>query len=428
MKVSVNSVTGCTKDVQVEVPADRVQTRVDAIYNRISQEAKLPGFRKGKVPMDVIKKEYKSNVRDQVLQYELPEFFREAIKDQKLNPVAQPRITELNFEEGAPLKFIARVEVKPFFELKTYKGIKIKKDESPIGEADVDKTLNDLRERGAQFIPVEDGRAAQKDDMVVVDFDGKIDSKPFKGGKATRYPVVLGGGNMMKEFEAALMGMKKGESKTFPMKFPDDYFGKEVAGKDSEFTVMVHELKEKKLPMIDNDFAKEVGGVETVAELRQKIEQDIKAHRGAEQRMKSTDQIADQLIKDHPFDIPDSLIDMEHQRLVQQGAERMRSQGVDVNNLSEDQKKEFVEKLRPVAIRNVHMALIVEKISDKEHIHTEPSDFDAYVEKVAKNVNQPPDTVKRYIQQQGNQESIQDWIRYEKTLDFLVAEAKAEKA
>jgi trigger factor len=218
--------------------------------------------------------------------------------------------------------------------------------------------------------------------------------------------------------------MKKGESKTFPMKFPDDYFGKEVAGKQSEFTVLVHEVKEKKLPMMDNDFVKEVSGFETVAELRAKIEEDIKAHRNADQRAKSAEQIAEQLIKAHAFDVPSSLVDMELQRLVQQGAERMKQQGIDVNKLGEDQQKEFVDKLRPVSERNVHMALIVEKISEKENIHCEPKDFEAYVERVSKNVNQPPDTVRRYIQQQGNQESIQDWIGYEKTLDFLIAEAK----
>ncbi len=427
MKITVNAVSGCAKDVQVEVPADRVQVRVDDIFRRISQEAKLPGFRKGKVPMDVIKKEYKSNVREQVLQYELPEFFREAIKDQKLNPVAQPRITELKFEEGAPLTFIARVEVKPQFELKNYKGLKIKKEAQPVTEADVDKTLDDLRDRGAQFVPSEDEkRGAQKSDLVIIDFDGRIDGQPFKGGKATRYSVVLGSGNMMKEFEDALLGMKKGESKTFPMKFPDDYFGKEVAGKQSEFTVLVHEVKEKKLPIMDDEFVKEVSGLQTVAELRGKIKEDIQAHRSADQRAKSAEQIADQLIKAHAFDVPSSLVEMELQRLVQQGAERMKQQGIDVNKLGADQQKEFVDKLKPVSERNVHMALIVEKISEKENIHCEPKDFEAYVERVSRNVNQPPDTVKRYIQQQGNQESIQDWIGYEKTLDFLIAEATAD--
>lgn len=426
MKITVNAVSGCAKDVQVEVPADQVQVRVDDIYRRISQEAKLPGFRKGKVPMEVIKKEYKSNVREQVLQYELPEFFREAIKDQKISPVAQPRITELKFEEGAPLTFIARVEVKPQFELKNYKGLPIKKETQPVTEADVDKTLEDLRDRGAQFVPSDEKRGAQKGDLVIIDFDGRIDGQPFKGGKASRYSVVLGSGNMMKEFEDALFGMKKGESKTFPVKFPDDYFGKEVAGKQSEFTVLAHEVKEKKLPVVDNDFVKEISGLETVAELRSKIEEDIKAHRGADQRAKSAEQIAEQLIKLHPFDVPSSLVEMELQRLVQQGAERMKQQGIDVNKLGEEQQKEFVEKLKPVSERNVHMALIVEKISEKENIHCEPKDFDAYVEKVAKNVGQSPDTVRRYIQQQGNQESIQDWIGYEKALDFLIAEAKAD--
>jgi len=180
--------------------------------------------------------------------------------------------------------------------------------------------------------------------------------------------------------------------------------------------------------MVDNEFAKDVGKCETVVELRQKIEEDIKTHRAAEQRAKLTEQIGDQLIKDHAFDVPESLVDAEQKRLIQQGVERMRHQGVDANKLNEEQKKDFVEKMRPIALRNVHIALIVEKISDKENIQSEPKDFEDYIAKMAKNVNQPPDVIKRYIQQQGNQESIQDWIRYEKTLDFLIAEAKTEAA
>lgn len=428
MKVSVNTVTGCTKEVLVEVPADKVQTKVDEIYRRISQDAKLPGFRKGKAPLEAIRKEYKSNVREQILQYELPEFFREAVKTEKVDPIAQPRITELNFEEGSPLKFTARVEVKPEFDLKNYKNIKVKKDEAAVSEADVDKTLEGLRDQMAQIIPVEETRLAKTGDILVIDFDGQLEGKPFEGGKATRYSVVLGGGNMLKDFEDALIGMKKDETKTFKLKFPDDYFGKQVAGKEVDFTVVVHELKEKKLPMVDNEFAKDVGKCETVAELRQKIEEDIKARRAAEQRAKLTEQIGDQLIKDHAFDVPESLVDAEQKRLIQQGVERMRHQGVDANKLNEEQKKDFVEKMRPIALRNVHIALIVEKISDKENIQCEPKDFEDYIVKMAKNVNQPPDVIKRYIQQQGNQESIQDWIRYEKTLDFLIAEAKTEAA
>lgn len=427
MKVSVNNVSGCTKEVHVEVPAEDVQIKVDSIYSRISQEAKLPGFRKGKAPLDVIKKQYKSAVREQVVQHELPEFFRTALIEQKIDPVAQPQISHLQFEEGAPLKFIATVEIKPEFQLKDYKGLKIKKDKTAVAEEEVDKALENLREQMAQFVPIED-RAAKEEDLLVIDFDGKIGGKPFEGGKASRYPVLLGSNNLLKDFETNLIGMKKTETKTFKMTFPKDYAKKDVAGVEAEFTVVLHEIKEKKLPMVDNDFAKDVGKSETVKELREKLEGQIKSAKEAEQRGKMIEQIGEKLIADHGFDVPVSLINMEQQRLVQQGVDRLRQQGIDANKLTDEQKKEFVEKLRPVAQKNVHMALIVEKISDAEKIECEEKDWEAYCDKMAKNANQPVEVVKRYLKQQGNAESIKDWIRYEKTLDYLIAQAKIEAA
>lgn len=427
MKVSVNNVSGCTKEVHVEIPAEAVQTKVDVIYQRISQQAKLPGFRKGKAPLDVIRKQYKSTVREEMVHHELPEFFRAVLMDQKIDPVAQPQITHLQFEEGSPLKFVAMVEIKPEFQLKNYKGIKVKKEKIGVQEEEVDKALESLREQGAQFLPVDD-RPAKEDDLAVIDFEGKIDGKTFDGGKATRYPVLLGAQGLLKDFETNLIGMRKDETKTFKMVFPKDYGKADVAGKEAEFTVTLHEIKEKKLPMADNDFAKEAGKCETLKELREKLEEQIKASKEAEQRNKMIEQIAEKLMADQAFDVPVSLVNMEQQRLVQQGVDRLKSQGVDVQKLSDEQKKEFVEKLRPVAQKNVHMALIVEKIAAVENIRCEEKDFDSYVEKVSKNVQQPADAVRRYLQQKGSVESTKEWIQYEKTLDFLIEQAKIEAA
>lgn len=427
MKVSVNNVSGCAREVHVEVPAETVQTKVDDIYGRISREAKLPGFRKGKAPLDVIKKQYKSAVREEVLQHELPEFFRTALIENKIDPVAQPQISNLQFEEGSPLKFMARVEIKPEFQLKDYKGLKIKKDKTSVSEEEVDKAVENLREQMAQFIPVED-RPAKKDDLVVMDFEGKIGGKPFEGGKATRYPVLLGSNNLLKDFETNLEGMKKGEIKTFKINFPKDYGKKEIAGQEAEFTVTAHEIKEKKLPLVDNEFAKDVGKCETVKELREKMEAQIKSSKEVEQRSKMVEQIGEKLLGLHPFDVPVSLVNMEQQRLVQQGIERLKRQGIDANNLSDDQKKEFVEKLRPVAQKNVQMAMIVEKIAGAENIHTEDKDLEAYYAKIAQSSGQPVDVVKRYLKQQGDLESIKEWIQYEKALDYLIAQAKIDAA
>ena len=427
MKVDVNDVSGCSKEVHVEVPAETVQVKVDGIYKRISGEAKMPGFRKGKIPMDILRREYKSAVREEMVRHELPEFFRSVLTDRKIEPVAQPQITHLQFEEGSSLKFVAMVEIKPEFSLKEYKGLKIKKEPTKVKEDEVDKALEGMRDQTAQFIPVED-RPAGQDDLVIIDFNGSIEGKPFDGGKAERFPVLLGGEGLLKDFESNLIGMAKGGKKIFKMTFPEDYNKKEVAGKEAEFSVTLHEIKMKKLAPLDNDFAKEFGKCETVKELRDKVEEQIKAQKELEQRAKMVEQIGEKLIAENPFDVPGSLVNMEQQRLVRQGVERLRTQGLDVNKLTEDQKKAFVDKLRPVADKNVRMALIVEKISEKEGIRCEEKDLEAYVEKVAKGANQPPDAVRRYLAQQGGLDSTKEWIQYEKTLDILIDQAKVEAA
>ncbi len=427
MKVNVNDVSGCTKEVQVEVPLETVQSKVGDIYQRISKEAKLPGFRKGKAPLEAIRKQYKSAVREEMVNHQLPEFFREVLTQNNLQPVAQPQVTHLQFEEDAPMKFVATVEIKPEFELKEYKGIPIKKESTNVTEEEVNKALDGMRDQMAQFAPIED-RASKMDDLLVIDFEGKIEGKTFEGGKASDYTVLLGGKNLLKDFEDQLIGVKKGETKTFTITFPADYFKKDVAEKPAEFTVTLKEIKEKKLPVVDDAFAKDVAQVDTVKDLREKLEAQIKSNKEVDQRGKMIEQIGEKLMKDHPFDIPLSLIHAEQQRLIQQGVERMRSQGIDAHTLTDDQKKEFVEKLRPVAERNVHMALIVEKIEAVEKVKCEKPDYEAYLEKVSKGINQSVETLRNYIHQKGNEESVKGMIQYEKTLDLLISSAKVEAA
>lgn len=427
MKVSVNEVSGCAKEIQVEIPAEDIQVRVDEIYGKITQEAKLPGFRKGKVPLTVIKKQYKSNVREEMIQHQLPEYLREALIEHKIDPVAQPRITHLQFEEGSPLKFVASIEVKPAFVLKEYKGLKIKKEKTKVDSEDVEKTLDTIRQQQADFILAED-RAAQNDDLVVIDFEGRIDGKTFEGGKANRYPVLLGSASLLKDFEANLIGLKKGETKVFKITFPEGYGNEKIQGKEAEFTVTLREVKEKKLPELDDAFALKVGKFQSVQEMKERVATDLKSHKEVEQRSKMIEQIAEKLMADHPLEVPVSLVNMEQQRLIQQGVERLKGQGVDAGKWTDAQKKEFVESLKPIAQKNVHMALLVEKISESENIRCEEKDFEAYLEKISAGSNQPPDAVKRYLQQQNRLESVKEWIQYEKTLDFLIASAQIEAA
>jgi trigger factor len=292
---------------------------------------------------------------------------------------------------------------------------------------EVETTIETIRQQQADFILVEN-RAAQTDDLVVIDFEGRIDGKPFEGGKANRYPVLLGSASLLKDFEANLIGLKKGETKVFKVNFPANYGNEKIQGKEAEFTVTMHDVKEKKLPELDDAFALKVGKFQSVQEMKDRVATDLKTHKDVEQRSNMIEQIAEKLMADHPLEVPGSLVNLEQQRLIQQGLERLKNQGVDAGKWTDAQKKEFVESLRPIAHKNVHMALLVEKISLAENIRCEEKDFEAYVVKISQGSNQPPDAVKRYLQQQNRVESVKEWIQYEKTLDFLIASAKIEVA
>jgi trigger factor len=227
----------------------------------------------------------------------------------------------------------------------------------------------------------------------------------------------------LKDFEDALVGMTPGQTKEFPVVFPADYPKTELAGKTAVFTATVHEVKEKILPRLDDAFAQEAYHCKDVAELRAKMTEDMKSRRSVEQRNKMIDQIADQLLNSHAFDVPPSLVELEHQRLVRQAVERMRTQGADVSRWGEDRQKEFVAQFAKSAERNVRMSMLVGKIADGEHIECGDVDFDTHLDKLAKALGQAKDAVKRFVEQRDQKAEIEERVRYEKALDFLIEKA-----
>jgi trigger factor len=427
VKVKVYPTNGCTRELRVEVEAETVQAEVDRLYASIAKEAVLPGFRKGKAPLSIVKGKYKAHVKEEMLRESLPRFFREAVQQEKIDPIAQPRITEYTFEEGSPMRFVAIVEIKPEIVLQDYKGLKIQKPKTEVADADVDKAIEDLRDHAASFAPVED-RPVANEDMVLIDFEGKVDGKLFDGGKANRYPVVVGHGAVLKDFEDALVGMAKDQTKEFPVAFPADYPQPLLAGKTAQFTATVREIKKKVLPTLDDAFVKDAFHCETVAELRAKIKEDLQSRREAESRNKVVDQLAEQLIEAHKFDAPQALIQMEHQRLTRQALDRLRQQGADPAHWPEDRQKDFMAQFLKPAERNVRMSMIIESIAEKEGIHCEKADYDRHIEKLSKALNQPTDVVKKYVEQRHQHVELEDQVAYEKTLEFLIASAKVEAA
>jgi trigger factor len=264
--------------------------------------------------------------------------------------------------------------------------------------------------------------------MVLLDFEGKVDGKPFEGGKANRYPIVVGQGSVLPDFEQALIGMVKDQTKEFPVAFPADYPQAQLAGKTAQFTATVKDIKKKVLPALDDAFAKDAFQCETLVELRSKIKEDLQTRRESEKRGKVVDQIAEQLITLHPFDVPVSLVEMEHQRLARQAVDRIRQQGADLAKWPEERQKQFVAQFEKPAERNVRMSMIIEKIGEVEGVRCEAVDFDRHLEKLSKALNQPTENVKKYVEQNGQRAEVEDHVVYEKTLDLLIEKASVVAA
>lgn len=424
MKVKIHHKSGCEKELKVEVPAEALGERVEEAYRRLVREVKLPGFRKGKVPLEMVKRKYRSQVRQEILEEVLPHFTREALEAEHLAPVSQPRIVDFQFDEGSPLKFVARVEIKPEFKLKKYKGFKLKRESVEVSEEDVEKALQDLRERLSRYEPPVEDREAREGDLVLVDFEGKVDGKPFPGNKAERYPVVIGEGGVLKGFEDALRGMRRGETKEFPVEFPADYPSEALAGKTARFVAVVRELKEKRVPEVDDAFARDAAGCATVAELREKVRGEVL--RVGEERARESllEQLVGELLEEHQFDVPASLVEAEHRRLVRQAVQRLRATGVEPNRFPEEKRREISDGLRAPAERNVRVALLVERIAREEGITCTEEDLERRLEEISRRTGEPLESLRKAARDPETREDLEEEVRYRKTLDFLLAQSK----
>src|SRR3984957_10148058 len=269
----------CRREIELEITADKVQKAADKITRDIVKVARIPGFRPGKAPMTLVRRRFADDIQGEVVQSLVPEALEKALGEKNLIPVTRPEVDKVEFKDGEPLKFRAVFEVLPEFELGDYKNLTVQVDEIAAGDAEVDKAVEEMRERAATFVPVE-GRSAKDGDSVLI----KLKGMPTEGGEpveADNVMVPLGAEETLASFTENLRGTKAGETKTFQAKYPEDYPDKKLAGKTYDFTVEVQSVKEKKLPELDDDFVKEVAGekaeVATLEELRKKIRENLEA-------------------------------------------------------------------------------------------------------------------------------------------------------
>jgi trigger factor len=421
MKVAVEAIEGCKRRLAVEAPVDVVQQEWERAYGRVQKQARLPGFRKGHVPRSLVKVHFSDDVRREVAEHLIPDVYRQALSEAKLDPVNEPDLQEVRLEEGAPLSFVAVVEVKPAITLAEYKGVEIAHAPAPITADDLSAALDHMREQQAQFHAVE--RPAATGDLVVVDYSLTIDG--HDPSSQSGYEFLVGARNVLPEIDDAVIGLRAGEERQVALRFAEDHRREDLRGRGGNATVKVVEVKEKALPALDDDFAKSLGEFETLEALQTELQKQLETRREHDEQRALQEKVVDAVIARHEFTVPDALVMRQVAHRIEHARESARRQGIDPERMPWDYEK-LIAELKPGAEKAVRRALLLEAIADKEAIAPTDTDVDAEVEKLAQASQRPTPALRRMMEKSGDLEGLRQGLRDRMTLELLVANAKVK--
>ena len=412
----------CRREITVAVPAEIVNAESDAVLARYQKLARVPGFRRGKVPASIVGQRFASEIKGDIVEALVPRYFREEAKKQNLHPVSQPRVTDLQLQKGEPLTFKASFEVLPEFKVAAYDDLRIEKLPSDVTEEEVESALNNLRHQHATYSPVEEERVLADGDFAVVGFrgtpvDGEADAKPVEVDEVM---VEIGGEDTIPEFTENLRGARPGEERSFQVKYADDFADNRLAGKKMSYAVNVKGIKTRSLPGLNDDFAKELGAeFTTLDELRTRLRESMKAERAREAEHRGKDQIVEQLVKGNDFPVPDAMLDQQIDLRLERGLRALAAQGMK----TEDMKRMDFGRLRAgqreAALREVKASLILEQIAEEEKIEVGDEEFDRELQTLADQAKQTIEQVRARLTQDGGLDRIRHRIRNEKALDAL---------
>ena len=408
------------REIAVEIPADIVSRETEVVIQKFQKMAKLPGFRKGKVPASVVKQRFAEDIKTEVVEQLIPRYFRQETEKQGLHPVSQPRVTDLHIHDGEPLKFKAKFEVLPEFEVQDYNEIKIEKPDTNVTDQEVEKTLSQLREQNASYNAVE-GRPLQDGDFAQVAFKG------VPQGDAEAQPVSMddvmvevGGTNTIPEFTENLRGANVGDEKTFVVKYADDFSDDRLKGKSFDYSVKVNSIKTKQMPELNDDFAKELGAqFSTVDDLKKAIRENLEAEKKHKAEHESKDKLVDELVKANPIEVPEALVEHQVDLRLERGLRALAQQGMKTEDMRRMDFTRLRAGQRDAAKKEVQVALLLEKIADKEQVTVTDEDVDKEMHILAAQSQQSVDAVRARLIKEGAIDRIKNRIRTDKTLELL---------
>jgi trigger factor len=408
------------REISVEIPAAEVTRETEAIVQKYQKMARLPGFRKGHVPASIIRQRFAEDLKSDVVEALVPRYFRKETEKLGMLPVSQPRVTDLHIHDGEPLRFKASFEVMPEIPVEGYKELRAEKSDIAVTDAEVEEALNSVREQHATFTSVE-GRSLAEGDFAQASMDGKP-----KDGDAEAQPVhmdevliEIGGKNTVPEFSENLRGASAGDERTFEVSYPEDTSDKRLAGKTFVYSVKVQGIKQKQVPEMNDDFAKELGEFSSMEQVRKQIRENMEAEKRHTAERAAKDKLVADLVKRNDFEVPESLVERQIDVRLERGLRALAAQGMKLEDIKKMDLPRVRVGQREQAVQDVKSSLLLERIAELEKIEVGDDEVNREVEALAQQTKQTPEAVRARLTQDGGLDRIRNRIRSEKTLDFL---------
>lgn len=419
MSESIKKISECKREIELEIPVSEVMQEWDQVIAQYSSRAKIKGFRPGKAPKEMIKRMYYADIQDTLINNLVPRALNKELADKKITPVGRPVISDLHFKENEPLRFKASIEIWPEFQLPEYKGIRVQSKKVTVTEKEIKESLEELRAKSAEYVPAE-GRGVVDGDYVVGEIKGK--NTKTKRFLPTEKVVILSGHQDNDALlNQKLIGLKPGEQTNFTIAYEKEHENKKLAGQEIEYDLKIESIKEKKLPNIDDDFAKDLGNYKDLNDLKTKLKEQLRESKKSVQKREMVQEIIEKISDQMSIELPESAIEQEYRALLDRHLSSLPQK-----NLSEEALNSLQEDIRKKAVRNIRNHLILNKIAEMEKLNVSEEEITDEMKSIAKTHNVPLARVIESINKEGHKEELKDNLLIRKTVDFLVKSAIIE--
>ena len=426
MSLQVEKLEHNMAKLTIEVPAEELEKALETAYQKNKNKISVPGFRKGKVPRNMIEKMYGLAIFYEDAANELiPDAYEKALDECEEEIVSAPKIDVTQIEKGKDFIFTAEVAVKPEVTLGKYKGIKVDEADLAVTEEEINAQIEKERENSARTISVED-RPVKDGDITTLDFEGFVDGVAFEGGKGTDYPLTIGSGSFIPGFEEQLIGAELNKEVEVNVTFPEDYHAKDLAGKPATFKCKIKDIKEKELPELDDEFASEVSAFDTMAEYKEDVKKSLEMKKADAAKIAKEEAVIDAVIEDAKMDIPDAMVETEQRQIIEEFSQRMRMQGLTMEQYMQFTgmtPQALMDQTKPQALKRIQSRLVLEAVAKAEDLKASEEDYAAEIKDRSEKYQMEEDKIKEMLGEKGKKQVEED-LAIRKAVDFLVDNAK----